>query len=151
MRFKYEYISINDLGTLFGLGRREMGKILKRLGLRDENGNPSKKAFDQRFLDPRFQMNTTNYPNCWNSEKTVKEILGSGLKILTPPPSHLVEPPRMVTPLTVKAIDTRCHIYNSDEEEIMIVFGEKMANNLIYFLNEFMKFPNATKYFPQNQ
>ena len=151
MKFKYEYMSMQEIGEIFGISAQKIGKELKKVGLRGEDGKPTQKAFDNNYVDHRCFQNSSAYPNHWNSEKVFEELQKNGLTPLKHPPEPLVERPRLITPLRVKSLNGIYSIYNSNNEEVMTVVEEKMANNLVYFLNEFMKFPNATKFFPQNQ
>lgn len=50
MKYRREYMDMNEIGRLFGVSGQQVGKWLKELGLRRNNGTPSTAAYDQKLL-----------------------------------------------------------------------------------------------------
>ena len=49
MTYTFKHMTLTQLGQLFGVSSHNVGKWLKSLGLRDEEGLPTKKAHDGRY------------------------------------------------------------------------------------------------------
>lgn len=66
------YINLTGLGKIYGAGPRDVGGWLKEMGLREQNGWPSKKAIKEEFV----QEVVSEYGSTclWDEEKTRRAI-----------------------------------------------------------------------------
>jgi len=53
------FLSMSEIGALYGKTSHEVGRILKRLGYRDRDGHPTRKAFEGHFVAPRGSLKFT--------------------------------------------------------------------------------------------
>jgi hypothetical protein len=68
------YLSLTELGKLYGVSSHQVGKWLKGLGLRTEGNDPSELAFEGGFVDRRPSTQPGTYYYVWHEQKTT-EIL----------------------------------------------------------------------------
>jgi hypothetical protein len=76
-----EFISITDLGKLFGLKRRTMGKLLVTVGLRTTDGNATQDAIDGGFTKriPTNRVSGIEF-NIWHAARTVRRLEEAGYR-----------------------------------------------------------------------
>ena len=72
-----EYMSLTDLGKLYGVSRVKIGEWLVEVGLRTKEKKPSKTAFDGGFVEQRASTQPGTYFYVWHREKTC-ELLDVG-------------------------------------------------------------------------
>ena len=72
-----EYMSLTDLGKLYGVSRVRMGQILIEVGLRTPEKKPSRMAFEKGFVIERPSTQPGTYFYVWHGKKTC-EILDVG-------------------------------------------------------------------------
>lgn len=72
------YVNLTDLGKLFGMTSHGIGKVLKKIGLRDSNGKPSSKAFHQGYCDQAPTNRGSGYYYVWHREKTIQALEEAG-------------------------------------------------------------------------
>jgi hypothetical protein len=66
-----EFLIMREIGKLFGTTSHVIGRKLKELGLRDDNGKPSWTAFQGGYCQRRWTRNMARYNWAWHGEKTV--------------------------------------------------------------------------------
>ena len=71
----YEYLTLTQIGKIFGLSNQKIGKILAKIGLRDKNVEtgrlkPSKEAFDGGYCK-MGPSRGDGYNWVWHREKTI--------------------------------------------------------------------------------
>lgn len=71
-----EYASLTELGRLYGVSSHVVGRWLKNLGLRTEDGKPSYDAFSQGYITQRPSRGVGTYYYVWNAEKTTAILDG---------------------------------------------------------------------------
>ncbi|QDU94128.1 hypothetical protein [Lignipirellula cremea] len=135
MKYKYEYMSMTQIGKLFGATSHQIGKWLKELGLRDGNGSPSSEAFERNLVDQRFDAKG-NYIYQWHSEKTFELLEAAGHERVIDPPTDLVEPPQMKGPFKLRESENDTwRVVGSDSEVAIIVTGSKNARVVERLIN----------------
>jgi predicted RNA binding protein YcfA (HicA-like mRNA interferase family) len=67
-----EFVTMKDLGRLYGLTSHQIGKLLKKLGLRTEQGKPSHAAFKGGYCDQRWSPDNNHYTWAWHAKMTSK-------------------------------------------------------------------------------
>ena len=65
-----EYLSLTELGRLYGVSSHVVGRWLKGLGLRTEDGRPSEKAFSEDYVSRRPSRHPGTYFWIWHADKT---------------------------------------------------------------------------------
>jgi len=67
-----KYLSMTEIGRLYGVSSHAIGRWLKSLGLRTADGSPSRAAFDGEYVSERPSTNPNTYYYDWDAEKTTK-------------------------------------------------------------------------------
>ncbi len=125
MTFRFEYMSLKQLGGLFGDTSHKAGEWLKALGLRDEEGLPTKKAHEGRFCKMKSAGDKCTLW-VWHSEKTVAALKEAGY----PTPAILNGP------FTVRVTsDSICVIENGDGSDCIRVNNSMTADVIVRLLN----------------
>jgi hypothetical protein len=73
-----EFLSLTELGRLYGVSRNKVGQWLVDLGLRTKEKKPSRAAFDGGFMDQRPSTQPDTYYWVWNGEKTTRLLDEAG-------------------------------------------------------------------------
>lgn len=127
MQFTTPYMNMADLGRLFGVSGQQVGKWLKELGLRRNNGTPSTAAYDQKLLSYDYERWGT-YTTLWHTEKVVCILREAGHEPVVDPPTDLVVPPPLIGPFSLREVDgDQWQLVGSDGEVAMFVTGETNA------------------------
>ena len=75
-----EFLSLTELGRLYGASRNKVGQWLVDLGLRTKEKKPSRAAFDGDFVDQRPSTQPGIYYWVWQGEKTTRLLDGAGFQ-----------------------------------------------------------------------
>jgi hypothetical protein len=75
-----DFLSLTDLGKLYGVSSHKMGKWLSDLGLRDRNKKPSRTAFDNGLVEQKDSTQPGTYFWVWHKEKTLWALEKAGHK-----------------------------------------------------------------------
>lgn len=67
-----DYATMKEIGSLLGLSSHQIGRRLKELGLRTNEGRPSQKAFQNGYCAQRWTEDGMNYLWAWHEDKTLK-------------------------------------------------------------------------------
>jgi hypothetical protein len=70
-----EFVTMRDIGAAVGLTSHQIGKLLKKLGLRTPNGKPTRSAFDQGLCAQRWARDGRGYCWAWDVQR-VLPLLG---------------------------------------------------------------------------
>ena len=74
-----EYVSLTELGVLFGTTSHWIGRWLEALGLWVRCGKPTQKAHDMGLINSREYASGCEYPlNTWHRERTVAVLVAAG-------------------------------------------------------------------------
>jgi hypothetical protein len=65
-----KFLSLTELGRLYGVSRNKIGQWLVDLGLRTKDKKPSARAFNEGFVDQRGSTQPGTYFWVWHDEKT---------------------------------------------------------------------------------
>jgi hypothetical protein len=71
-----EYSSLTELGRLYGVSSHVVGRWLKGLGLRTENGRPSPEAHAQGYVAQRPSRHPGTYFWIWHTARTTAILDG---------------------------------------------------------------------------
>lgn len=109
MKYKYQYMSLTDIGQLFYknpqspvcASSHDVGRWLIAIGLRDGDKLPSQRALDNGFAIQKYSGPKGDIPNYyWETIKTVAELEKAGYQRLPNPPGNLVQHDKMDGPYT---------------------------------------------------
>ncbi len=76
-----EFQTMREIGkTFFGVSSHTVGRKLKELGLRTDDGKPSSQAFARGLVERRFTDDHQHYIWAWNTEKIIPLLEQAGLK-----------------------------------------------------------------------
>jgi len=133
--FKYKYLTLTQLGTLFGVSSHKVGQWLVEIGLRTDKKRPSKAAFDGGYCDTG-PTRGEGYHWVWHAEKTVKALEQAGYERVVNPNSDLVETPRLNGPFRSRPSNTNgFEIINGDGTVAICVVGKENARLVARLLN----------------
>jgi hypothetical protein len=65
-----EYLSLSEIGKIYGVSSHVVGRWLKSLGLRNEGGRPSGKAFNGGYVAQRPSRQPDTFYYVWHPDKT---------------------------------------------------------------------------------
>lgn len=71
-----EYLSLTEIGRLYGVSSHVVGRWLKGLGLRKQDGKPSADAFAQGYVSQRPSRQPGTYYWVWHAAKTTRILDG---------------------------------------------------------------------------
>jgi hypothetical protein len=73
-----EFLSLTELGELYGVSRNKVGQWLVGLGLRTQEKKPSTKAFNEGYVEQRDSTQPGTYFWVWHEEKTCRLLDQAG-------------------------------------------------------------------------
>jgi hypothetical protein len=79
MKWRFEYMTLTQIGEVFGVSNQQVGKWLAKLGLRTDANRPSREAFDGGYVKAGPSRGQ-GYNWVWHSEKTVRALSEAGHK-----------------------------------------------------------------------
>jgi hypothetical protein len=135
MNWRYEYMTLTQLGELFGVSNQQVGKWLGRLGLRTDANRPSRTAFDGNYVKAGPSRGQ-GYNWVWHSERTVRALEEAGHPLVLHPACELVVPSRLNGPFEHRSNALFGHeVVNGDGTVAVWVRGDDNARFLCNLLN----------------
>lgn len=135
MKFIYKNMTQTQLGKLFGVTSHVIGDWLKQLGLRDDDGKPTRDAHEGDFCE-KGPSGPTGYCWVWNSEKTVAVIREAGHVLVPNPPHNLVAPAILNGPFSVtKLAGSEFAVENNDRSVSLWANNQMTADVVAKILN----------------
>jgi len=133
--YRYQLMTQGQIGQLFGVSSHQIGRWLQEVGLRTEEGKPSRAAHEGKFCDTAPSRGQ-GYCWAWRPAKTVPALEQAGHRRVFPPPLDLVEPPTLNGPFTQRRGENgTTEIVNGDGSVATFVLGEENATLVCTFLN----------------
>ncbi len=74
-----EFLSLTQIGKIYGVSSHTIGKLFKQIGLRTECGQPSTQAFSEGFVRQCPSTQPETYFYIWDKKKTTELLDGMGL------------------------------------------------------------------------
>ena len=71
-----EYLSLTEIGRVYGVSSHAVGKWLKKLGLRAESGQPSADAFRDKYVAQRPSTQPGTFFYVWDAKTTTALLDG---------------------------------------------------------------------------
>ena len=75
------FMTMREIGWQLGLSSHQIGKQLKKLGLRTPAGKPSHRAFDLKLVKPRLSLDGERYCWAWDGDRTMRLLAELANKI----------------------------------------------------------------------
>jgi hypothetical protein len=135
MKFRFEHLTLTQLGEVFGVSSHQIGNWLVTLGLRSDQKRPSREAFAGGYVTTAPSRGQ-GYNYVWHAEKTVKALVDAGRPVAVPPGCALLAPCVLHGPFVCRphaAIGSE--IVNGDGTVAVWVTGEENAAFLCRVLN----------------
>ncbi|MDY3558438.1 hypothetical protein R5W23_005553 [Gemmata sp. JC673] len=73
-----EFLSLTEIGRLYGVSSHQVGKWLKETKLRTQDGKPSHTAFDWGLVTTRPSRGFATYYYVWDADKVTGIIDAAG-------------------------------------------------------------------------
>jgi hypothetical protein len=133
MKFKKQYLTLAELGRVFGISEAMMARRLTNMNLRTSKGKPSFKAFSEKWV---AQSQTSNDKYVWHGQRTVAALVEDGMKPVVPPPTELFMPSNLEGPFKVRTnADSPHEIVGANGEVEVWVAGDLNAQIVCRLLN----------------
>lgn len=130
MKFKNEHLTLAELGRVFGVEEKEVGRWLIELRLRSPRGYPMDASY-VKLLKPQ----TWGQAHVWIAERAVEVLMMNGWNPVVPPPADLVEPAPLDGPFTIKACHNGLHEIMGQKGAVAWVSGDRNAHQVCRLLN----------------
>lgn len=78
------FCTMKEIGKLFGVTSHVVGRKLKELGLRTDEGKPSRKAHEEGYCGQKWTQDAQHYLWAWHQGKTVEALEAAGMKRVEP-------------------------------------------------------------------
>lgn len=75
-----EFMSLTELGRLYGVSSHAVGQWLTTIGLRTPKKKPSAKAHQGGYVDQRGSTQPGTYFWVWHAERTMRVLDDAGFK-----------------------------------------------------------------------
>jgi hypothetical protein len=82
----HEYVTMKEIGQIFGMTSHKVGSALKAMGLRNRDGKPSDRAHQEKLVRQKWTEDGANYLWAWHVDKTVAFLVEAGHETKTPAP-----------------------------------------------------------------
>lgn len=133
MKYRFEFMTLTQLGEIFGVSSHKVGDWLVELGFRTENKRPSKLAFEADVVK-EGPSRGQGYNWIWHAEKTIEAIEAAGHKRTFPAPLGLVEAPILCGPFTLISDSTQnFRVENRDQD--VVLQGQGNGGGLLTVMN----------------
>ena len=135
MKWRFEFMTLTQIGEVFGVSNQMVGKWLVKLGLRTDANRPSRAAFDGGYVKAGPSRGQ-GYNWVWHSEKTVMALTEAGHKLALHPACELLAPCQLNGPFHYRPNPAfGFEVVNGDGTVAVWVRGEKNAKFLCNVLN----------------
>ncbi len=133
--FRYEYMTLTQIGELFGVTSHQIGKWLVWIKLRTEAKRPSSAAFDGKFVS-QGPSRGDGYNWVWHAARTVAALEEAGHRRIFNPPPYLADPSKLNGPFTKRANEANGYdLVGGDGSVAIVVAGEKNVDFVLQLLN----------------
>jgi hypothetical protein len=135
MKWRFEFMTLTQIGEVFGVSNQQVGKWLAKLGLRTDANRPSREAFDGGYVK-EGPSRGQGYNWVWHSEKTVRALTEAGHKSALLLACELMAPCQLNGPFEYRRSPVfGFEVANGDGTVAVWVRGEKNARFVCSVLN----------------
>lgn len=120
MKYRFEFMSLTQLGEIFGVSSHKVGDWLVEIGFRTESKRPSKLAFENDVVK-EGPSRGQGYNWVWHTDRTIRALEAVGHQRVFPAPRGLVDPSPMVAPFAIRTTsDGNFLVENGEGEPILL-------------------------------
>lgn len=135
MKFTKQYLTLAELGRVFGISEAMIARRLTDLNLRTSNGKPSFTAFSERWVTSGHSQ-SSNDKHVWHGQRTVAALVENGAKPVVPPPTELFAASHLDGPFRIRTnTDSPHEIVGANGEVEVWVSGDLNAQIVCQLLN----------------
>lgn len=117
------WVKMTDLGIRFGVTSHQIGKWLKELGLRTNDGQPTNDSLQSRLA--KYSTSSDGYPQpLWNRDRTIELLKKAGH------PLKMGPPPSLTGPFIMMSCGDDSYKIIGEDGLIATVIGERNAKRL---------------------
>jgi len=139
MKFKKQYLTLTELGRVFGVVEREIGKRLINIGLRTLKRKPTFTAFHEGLAtsSPNYSRSQDlDDRYVWHSTRVVAALIENGSVPAIPPPANLLTTPILDGPFIVRSNTDALHEIVGESGSVAVwVAGDRNAQIVCQLLN----------------
>jgi hypothetical protein len=145
--FYFKFMTLTQLGKIFGVTNQQVGKWLVEIGLRTTENKPSHEAFQGEFVE-QVPSRNDKYTWGWHSAKTVAVLEAAGHFRILNPPEDLVKPPMLNGPFAIRGGgDGTYQIVSADGCVAIVVTGKRNAEYVLRMLTLLHQTGSLEKHF----
>lgn len=135
MKFTKQFLTLAELGRVFGVSEKMVGKWLTDMNLRTSKGKPSFTAHSEDWVTfVRSQSPNDKY--VWRSKRTVAALVANGAKPVMPPPADLFTASDLDGPFKIRTnSDSHHEVVGANGEVEVWVAGDRNAQIVCQLLN----------------
>jgi hypothetical protein len=136
-----EFMSLTEMGAIFGVTNQKIGRALMGIGLRTADGNPSPKALDGGYcgLRPTGRGPIPHNFVVWHAEKTLAALEQAGYKRARQEQQAAVPkapPHRLIGPFTLgESSMNGFQVIGGDGKVSVWVYGLEASQQVLKLLN----------------
>lgn len=135
MKFKKPYLTLAELGQVFGVSEAKIVRRLTNMNLRTSRGKPSFKAFSEKWVTSTHAQ-SSNDKYVWHGQRTVAALVEDGATIAVPPPMDLFAASNLEGPFKIRSNSDSPHeIVGANGEVEVWVAGDLNAQIVCKLLN----------------
>lgn len=95
--FDFEFLSMKQLGKMFGVTSHKIGKWLIEIGLRDRNRQPTQRAVNGGYCREHTDEDGIRFV-VWHREKVTKLLVDAGHQLANQPAQAIPQPVKRKPP-----------------------------------------------------
>lgn len=126
-------MTMTEIGKYFGVTSHQVGRWLKQIGLRTDDGKPSQEAFSEGYVAKADNDRCPGtYYYAWHVDKTIAALEKAGHKRL----GCEIETPALIGPFTSRQSGECGHeIVNAEGKVPIWINGKENAERVVWLLN----------------
>ena len=133
MKYRFEFMTLTQLGEIFGVSSHQVGNWLVEIEFRTESKRPSRLAFEIDAVK-EGPSKGQGYNWVWHVERTITALEAAGRRRVFPAPLGLVEAPMLCGPFTL--INDSTHNFRVENQYRDVVLqGQGNGNGLLAVMN----------------
>lgn len=135
MKLKNPYLTLAELGRVFGVSEAVIARRLTDINLRTSKGKPSFTAFSEKWVTSAHSQ-SSNDKYVWHGQRTAAALVENGAKPVVPPPTDLFAASHLDGPFKIRTNSDSPHeIVDANGEVEVWVSGDLNAQIVCRLLN----------------
>lgn len=130
---KFSFLTLTQLGELFGVSSHVVGRRLHEIGLRLPNGEPCQRAIDAGLVQKVTPGNGSHFFWSWEKERTIQILELIGCRRVQPQPPA----PTLTGPFSARSNGEGDGFEISDANGVVAIWGrgEGLSKTIVALLN----------------